>query len=253
MSRSQPENEVQVNPCKHWFSFDAGDGKGFKSYDKVAKKNNITALPFRFLVLDKLTTITGFNEPENIGYYSNEIRNIKTDKLTVRSKNGIEAEGVYEEIKAKLGTKGASFCQSVYVMFFDGKIPTLGNIKMQGASLENWFAFCKENNIMEVAVQVKTANEKKKGKVVYFEPVFEKMTVKEETSNAATEMDKELQEYLKAYLERNQTSTEAVKHENKTEDTHEEKPKQEAYKYPDAPATSGVDINLEDDNEDMPF
>lgn len=250
MSRSQPENEVQVNPCKHWFQWDGGDGKGFKSYDKVAKKNNITALPFRFLVLDKLTTVVGFNEPENIGYYSNEIRNIKTDKLTVRSKNGIEAEGTWEEVKAKLGTKGAAFCQSVYVMFFDGKTPTLGNIKMNGASLENWFSFCKENNIMEIAVQVKTANEKKKGKVVYYEPVFEKMTVKEETNIAATEMDKELQEYLKAYLERNQTSTEAVKHENKVEEKATESKEEHSNKIEEKDSFLS---SLDDDGEDAPF
>ena len=250
MSRSQPENEVQVNPCKHWFQWDGGDGKGFKSYDKVAKKNNITALPFRFLVLDKLTTVVGFNEPENIGYYSNEIRNIKTDKLTVRSKNGIEAEGTWEEVKAKLGTKGAAFCQSVYVIFFDGKTPTLGNIKMNGASLENWFSFCKENNIMEIAVQVKTANEKKKGKVVYYEPVFEKMTVKEETNIAATEMDKELQEYLKAYLERNQTSTEAVKHENKVEEKATESKEEHSNKIEEKDSFLS---SLDDDGEDAPF
>jgi hypothetical protein len=251
MSRSKPEDEVQVNPCKHWFSFDAGDGKGFKSYDKVAKKNNITALPFRFLVLDKLTTVTGFNEPENIGYYSNEIRNIKTDKLTVRSKNGIEAEGTWEQVKAKLGTKGASFCQSVYVMFFDGKTPTLGNIKMQGASLENWFAFCKENNIMEVAVQVKKANEKKKGKVFYYEPVFEVMAIKDETNQAAIELDVTLQEYLKGYLERNKTSTEEVKHEATPDVVAEVNTAKTVTKTADDDFIS--EINGVDEDDDMPF
>jgi len=39
MSRSNP-NEELVNPCKYWFQWDGGDGKGFKSYDKTTKKNN---------------------------------------------------------------------------------------------------------------------------------------------------------------------------------------------------------------------
>ncbi len=251
MSRSNPSEEVQVNPCKHWFQWDGGDGKGFKSYDKATKTNNITPLPFRFLVLDRLTTVTGFNEPENIGYYSNEIRNIKSDKLTVRSKNGIEAEGTWEEIKAKLGTKGANFCQSVYVLFFDGKTPTLGNIKMQGASLENWFNFCKENNIMEIAIQVKSTKESKKGKVVYYEPIFEKMDVSEATNNAAIEVDKELQEYLKGYLERNKTTVEPVKHEA-AQATEVKSEAVKAESVSDEFKNAGAAFSG-DDNEDLPF
>jgi len=254
MSRSNPSSEVQVNPCKHWFQWDGGDGKGFKSYDKATKTNNITPLPFRFLVLDRLTTVVGFNEPEKIGYYSNEIRSIKTDKLVVRSKKGIEAEGTWEEVKAKLGTKGAAFCQSVYVLFFDGKTPTLGNIKMNGASLENWFSFCKENNIMEVAVQVKSANEKKKGKVIYYEPVFEEMVVSEATNNAAIEVDKELQTYLKGYLERNKTTTEAPKAETTTQVAEV---KAEAVEIPKNEFTEGINEGTFntgfDDNDDLPF
>lgn len=253
MSRSNPNEEAQPNPCKHWFQWDGGDGNGFKSYDKVAKTNHITPLPFTFLVLDRLTTITGFNEPEKIGYFSNEIRNLKTDKLTVRSKNGIEAEGTYEEVKAKLGTKGAAFCQSVYVMFFEGKTPTLGNIKMQGASLENWFAFCKENNIMEVAVKVKTSNEKKKGRVVYHEPVFEKTTVKDETNQAAIEIDKELQSFLKSYLERNQTSTEVTKAPEKAEESKVEAQRVNSKPEINEPEIKDKPFSSTFDEEDLPF
>lgn len=248
MSRSNP-NENAVNPCNKWFQWDGGDGKGLKSYNKETKTNDITPIPFKFLVLDRLITVIGYNEPEKIGYYANEIRNMKTDKLTVRSKNGVEAEGTYEEVKAKLGTKGLSFAQSCYIAYFEGKVLTLGNIKMSGAALENWFNFCKTNKIEEIGVTLKGAKEAKKGKVIYYEPVFEPLVIKEETNNAAIELDKELQEYLKAYLERNQTSTEAVKHENKVEG--EEKPKQEPHKYPDPPETSNVDFTVDDDQ--MPF
>jgi len=249
MSRSAP-NENAVNPCSRWYQWDGGDGKGLKSYNKETKKNDITPLPFKFLLLDSLVTVTGYNEPEKIGYYANEIRNMKTDKLTVRSKNGVEAEGTYEEVKAKLGTKGLSFAQSCYIAYFEGKNLTLGNIKMTGAALQNWFDFCKGNKMDEIGVILKEAKEAKKGKVVYYEPVFASMTIKEDTNNAAIELDKELQEYLKAYLERNQTSTEAVKHENKVED---EKPKQEPHKYPDPPENTSVDFINSDDDDGMPF
>lgn len=255
MSRSNP-NEELINPCKHFFQWDGGDGKGFKIYDKETKKNVITPLPFKFLVLDRLTTITGYNEPEKIGYYSNEIRDIKNDMLTVRSKNGIEATGTYEEIKAKLSAKGASYCQSVYIMFFVGKEAVLGNIKMTGASLENWFSFCKENKIMEVGVQVKSANEKKKGKVVYYEPVFSVLDIKPATNELAIEIDKPLQEYLKAYLAKNKSTTETtaehVKPESKLEIKAEDKPKIDPlpkdFDVDEKPIVGGGD-----DDENEPF
>lgn len=252
MSRSNP-NEELINPCKHWFQWDGGDGKGFKSYDKETKKNVITPLPFKFLILDRLTTVVGFNEPEQIGYYSNEIRDLK-DQLTVRSKNGIEAKGTWEQVKAQLGTKGASYAQSVYIMFYQGKEAVLGNIKMSGAALENWFGFCKENKIMEIGVQVRTTNEKKKGKVVYFEPVFEAIKVSEASNAAAVEMDKELQAYLVSYLEKNKTTAEAVetKSEPKTETKEEvkaevKKEEKEEVKHEDINTAGAID------DDDLPF
>jgi len=252
MSRSNP-NENAVNPCKHWFQWDGGDGKGFKAYDKENKKNVITPLPFKFLILDRLTTVTGFNEPENIGYYSNEIRNIKEDILTVRSKNGIEAKGTWEQVKAQLGSKGASFAQSVYIMFYQGKEAVLGNIKMSGAAIENWFAFCKENKIMEIGVNVKSANPKKKGKVEYFEPVFEAIKVSEASNNAAVEMDKELQAYLVEYLEKNKTSVDAfeTKSEPKADQPKHEVVKQESEKEPDI--VKGTFVGSADDDDGLPF
>ncbi len=251
MSRSNP-NEELVNPCKNFFQWDGGDGQGFKRYDKETKTNIITPLPFKFLVLDRLTTVTGFNEPEKIGYYSNEIRDIKNDILTVRSKNGIEAVGTYEDVKAKLSAKGASYCQSVYVMFFIGKEPTLGNIKMSGASLENWFAFCKENKIMEIGVQVKSTNEKKKGKVVYYEPVFEALKVSDSTNQAAVELDKVLQEYLTGYLLKNKSTVTLPEAETKAEPAKEQ-PKQEAKAEAKTEEVDITTANLGDDDSDLPF
>lgn len=205
MSRSNPTDEI-VNPCKHWFQFDSDQGRGLKKYNKELKQNEFTPMPFKFLTLDRLITTTGYNEPQAIGYYSNEVRNIK-DRLTVRSKNGVEAEGTWEEVKAKLGSQGLDFCQSVYIAFYEGKTLTLGNIKMKGASLGKWFDFCKENKINEIGVNLEGATKNKKGKIEFFEPVFKSMKVTEATDKAAIDIDKELQTYLTAYLLRNNSPT----------------------------------------------
>ena len=139
-------------------------------------------------------------------------------------------------------------------MFFDGKTPTLGNIKMQGAALENWFSFCKENNVMDIAIQVKTANEKKKGKVIYYEPVFEKMDVSEATNKLAVEIDAQLQEYLKGYLERNQTSVEAPKAEAKVADEAKSVVKAETItKEEQSNKDDWENAMSKDDFEDVPF
>lgn len=257
MSRSNPNEDVAINPCKHWFQWDGGDGKGFKQYDKEAKKNIIHPLPFKFLLLDKLITITGYNEPRGIGYYSNEVRSLK-DKLIVRSKDGVEAEGSWEEVKAKIGTQGANFAQSVYIMFYVDKQPMLGNIKMSGAALETWFDFCKNNKVNEIGIQVKTTNTKKKGKVEYFEPVFEAMKITEASNKFAVEMDKELQTYLTAYLIRNSTSVEAPKIEEKQPEINPQKQETKPEEKGDLPwekneNNSNTIVTNADDSEEAPF
>lgn len=192
-----------------WFSW-SGDKGLFQEYNKEEKKNYSVPLPFNFLVLDSLITVTGYNEPEKVGYYSNEVRNIK-DKLTVRTKNGIEFEGEYAQVKEKLGAKGCDYCQSVYIMFFGpDKKPTLGNIKMKGAALGPWIELQKSNKVMEIGISVKSAKEEKKGKVVYQVPIFSPIKVSEASNQQAVELDKELQDYLTAYLLRNQSPTSKI-------------------------------------------
>ena len=201
MSRSNP-NENLVNPAKFFYEWDGGDG-GFKYFDKsLGEKGEKVKqeLPFTFIPLDVLVTIKGFNESEQKGYWSNEIRqfDIKTGILTVRSKAGVEMIGTYEQVKAKLGTKGADYCQSVYCATkgADGKL-VLNNIQIKGAALGAWIEFVKKNNINEVAVAVKDMVKKKKGRVDYVEPVFSAVKIKEETNQEAIELDKLLQEYLR--------------------------------------------------------
>ena len=259
MSRSNPNEDVNlVNPAKFYLEWKGKEG-GFEYWDKTSKTNVNMPLPFTFIPLCTCVTLKGYNKKKETGFWSNEVRDITKDKFVVKGKikNGsIETyfEGLYKDLKEKLELNKINYVQSVYIAYKSkGGELQLANIQIKTSALGPWIEFCKKNNINEIGVQVKSFTKEQNGDVSFVAPVYTPVKISDDTNNAAIELDKELQEYLKAYLERNQTSTEAVKHENKTEDTHEEKPKQEAYKYPDAPATSGVDINLEDDNEDMPF
>ena len=258
MSRSNPEEDVNlVNPAKFFLEWKGKDG-GFEYWDKVAKKNVDMPLPFTFIPLCTCITLKGYNQKKDIGYWSNEIRDIQKDKLTVKGKNNntksIEThfEGIYKDLKEQLELNKINYVQSVYIAYkAKGGDLQLANIQIKTSALGPWINFCKKNNINECGVTVKSFTNEKNGSVDFVAPVYTAVKISEVTNKQAIELDKELQEYLKAYLERNQTSTEAVKHENKVEG--EEKPKQEPHKYPDKEEASSVDFTKDDDDQDLPF
>lgn len=198
MSRSH--NTELHNPSVRNFEWN-GESGGFRYFDKsLGEKGERVQvdLPFRFLALDCLNTIRGYDDRNQSGYWANEVRNIKTDKLIVRNKKGVVFEGLYADLR-ETGTK---YCQSVYIAFYKDDKLVIGNLALTGAALSAWIDFRKKAKIYEGAIQVKEMIEGRKGKTVYQTPVFQMITVKEETEQQAIELDKELQEYLKAYFER---------------------------------------------------
>lgn len=257
MSRSNPTEQV-INPSKYFFSWNGGDG-GFRYYDKTKgeKGENVTVpYPFDFLVLDTCVTLKGYNEPENKGYWSNEVKSmdIGKAKFTVRSKSGIECIGSYKECKEKLGTKGLDYVASVYVAYKSKEGLVMANLQLKGAAVGPWINFCKANDINKIAVRVDSHTEEKKGRVSFFAPVFKAITkVSEEMENSAQELDKTLQAYLSAYFERQnglneQTIEQAVDSANKPQEQQKEQPKTAA-----AAESPVVYDNNDDDLGDLPF
>ena len=207
MSRSNP-TENAVNPAQKFIEWSGSEGK-FKYYDKEKKENVFIELPFYFLPLDVLSTTKGYDEKAGLGFYSNEIRNTKTDMLTVRTKNGVVMTGLYETVKEKLSSRGLDYVQSVYVAIKEGKDYVLANLQLKGSALGPYIEFCKGKKMSEIGVSVKKANPMKKGATKYFEPVYEVLKVSEAANEVAIALDKELQEYLVPYLAKN-ASTVAV-------------------------------------------
>lgn len=209
MSRSNPTVAL-LNPAKKFIEWSGSEGK-FKFYDKDKKESVFIELPFTFLVLDRLSTCKGWNESDKIGYWSNEVRNTKTDLITVRSKNGIVMTGVYEQVKEKLSSKGLDYIQSVYVCIKEGKDYIMANLQLKGSALGPFIEFSNQNNINEIAIQVKSFTNEKKGATKYMAPVYSAIKVAEATNQIALDMDKELQEYLSVYLSKNNSeSTETI-------------------------------------------
>lgn len=211
MSRSVNTDRTP-NPAKRFLKWDS-DSKSFKYWDKElphatdsSKKgaNVLIPLPFQFLVLDTLHTITGFSDADQAGIYSNEIRDIKKQVLSVKIGKTEAIRGLYDDIKGKVS--GANYAQSVYIAFFDKdsegkKSLVIGNLKLTGASLGPWIDFCKTHKPTEGAIKVVTTTPGKKGKVTWDAPVFEAIAVKPETDTKAMELDGILQNYLKEYFD----------------------------------------------------
>lgn len=207
------------NPATRFFEIKNGE---LQYYDKSQKDTPLKGIipvkkPFTFLVLDILVCIRGFNEAEKTGFYSNEIRNLKEEILTVRTKKGIEAQGLYDAIKDKLKVSGGKYGQSCYMAYKDesGKL-VIGNIYFSGSSLaggktrdlkdvEGWMAF--RNNykaqLYKGAVTLLPETiECKKGKNLYHVPLFKLIEVTPETDLKAIELNKILQEYLASYFKK---------------------------------------------------
>jgi hypothetical protein len=195
---SRSNNTDVKNPAAKFFQWSGDEGK-IKSYNKETKETTFSEIPFTFLVLDRLITIAGYSDDDKSGFWSNEIRNTKTEVLTVRTKAGIRKTGLYEDVKTLVGAK---FAQSLYIAFFDeDKQLKIGNFKLVGCAVSAWIEFCKSNDIYKGAVRIVGTEEGQKGKTTYFSPVFQMQeAIKPETESTAIRLDEELQTYLKSYF-----------------------------------------------------
>lgn len=201
MSRSN--NTELINPAKYFFEWVGSEGK-IKYFDKNKGEKGervFLDLPFTFLVLDKLSTIKGFSDADQSGFWSNEVRNTKIEPFTVRTKKGIVATGLYETLAGVLNA-GAAYCQSVYIAYYDGGELVIANFQIHGSAIGAWIEFCKKNKVYDKAVTITGATAMKKGKTDYFVPVYAAKEISEETNLKAIELDRELQEYLSAYFKK---------------------------------------------------
>jgi len=196
------------NPAKHFLKWKGSEG-GFEYFDKTRGEKGekvLVKLPFSFMALDTMATVKGYSDTEQSGFWSNEVRNIGKDTLTVRTKNGIAAKGVYSEVMANKACTGAKFCQSVYIVAtIEGK-SVIANIQMMGTALSAWIDFGKANKIFKGAIKVASMKEGKKGATKYQTPIFEAIEVTPEADEKAKAMAEELKAYLDIYFGKSKES-----------------------------------------------
>ena len=188
------------NPAQKFLEWKS-DQKGFSYYDKGLSKNVEVSLPFKFVFLDELSTVKGWNDASNSGIFANEVKYLSKEKMTVKSfKGGEIAQGYYNEIKDRVKNSGGHYSKSIYIMLEDG---ALANIQLKGSATQQWGEFVKANrqSITRTWINVASATESKKGKVVFSIPNFTiGADIEDLDARDADAKFDELESYLKTYL-----------------------------------------------------
>lgn len=198
MSFSEPTIK---NPSQKFIDFKSDTGH-FQYYDKETEKSISVPFPIYFIVLDELSTISGFCEKTGSGIYSNEVHRISDEPLNVRTfKGGEGASGLYKDISDRIKVLGGKFTKSVYAMLiYKDKAPEMVNFKFRGASFSAWLD--KKIDTSKTIIGITGTVEATKGKTVYNVPVFKAFKMTEDLALQATAMDHELQDYLRLYKSR---------------------------------------------------
>jgi hypothetical protein len=199
-NRRQAFAQPQSNPSTKFLEWKSNE-KCFEFYDKENKVKVPVPLPFKFLALDELHSVKGWSDSCQSAIYSNEVKFISKEILTVKPFKGNEiAKGLYSDIKEKIKAAGAHYVKSIYIMLEDG---SLANIQLKGAACQSWGEFTKKNRsrLPDEWVTVTKAIEGKKGAVKFYTPdfTFDK-SLSESEMDLADEAFGILETYLKAYL-----------------------------------------------------
>ena len=210
-------SQPTTNPATRFFEWKSNE-KTFVYFDKDTKTNVTVPLPFKFLVLDELHTIKGWNDATESGIYANEVKFISRDEMVVKPFKGNEiARGLYKDIKEKAKAAGGHYVKSIYIMLEDGSI---ANLQLKGAACQTWgdFTAKSKTRLVDEWVSVVGFDEAKKGSVKYTTPIFGYLaSLGGAEADLADEAFNTLEAYLKTYL----AKAEAVA-EVETEEAHDD-------------------------------
>lgn len=210
------------NPATKFIEWKSND-KAFEYYDKEAQKKVAIPLPFKFLVLDELHTVKGWNDATSSSIYSNEVKFISKEIMTVKPFKGNEiAKGLYKDIKEKIIAAGGHYTKSIYIMLEDG---SLANLQLKGSSTQAWGDFTQKtrSRLPEEWVIVKTAKDGKKGAVKFSMPDFTfERTLSDAENEQADGCFDTLEAYLKAYLVKSEPAVEQEFSNDETEDLQDD-------------------------------
>lgn len=204
------------------------DDKGFRYYDKAKKDQVSIKLPISFVALDDFIGISG-GEMDDIGKFHPVTSGIVAhlNKTLVVNKDGNTiATGKWADIKEKVKAEGGRYTVYTYAIFES----ELVCFKLAGAALAAWFEKGEGDGIVVIK-----AEQKKKGAITYYAPIFETkdLTDKEIKKLEASDEVKRFDEYAEA------KKAQKFRDEKEEEESKEEKPQ--------------PNLNEHDDSDDDPF
>ena len=260
MSLSEPK---LTNPVTKFITFKSEKNK-FVYWDKEQEKNIEVQMPIYFIVLDELTTIRGYHPVSGSGIYSNEIKYLGDEILNVKSFKGnlYNIVGKYSDIKDSIKANGGKYAKSIYAALITGKNSIeMVNFNFSGSSVSEWIE--KKINTEQFGIRINETTQQQGKKDVYYVPVFNKLNFPEgELMQKAIEMDKKLQEYLRAYRnikedELNQNTSDL---ESENEHSEQDRMTTQDYTetfYPDMVSEDSRKIKEQEENlnvtDDLPF
>jgi hypothetical protein len=177
-----------------WYFWDknANDGEG---------ENVMVDMPFSFMWLETATSFSGYHDKLEKGIYSNEVLDIKTQKLTVRCNNETLNEGLYNSIKDAVKGVGGKYCQAVYGLMATDEGYEIVRFLMTGASASAWIAFNNDasNKTKAISCTGKKEVEMKTG-ATYDAPIFSYIKGTEDFLTEADNRYLEVKEYFEYVL-----------------------------------------------------
>lgn len=209
MSRLNPDK--QQNPAEVFYRWNGSEGL-IEWYDKMEEQTRQVQLPFQFLLLDELAKVGGWSDEADSNIYSNEVKNIAREPVTVRTGgSNVIAQGLYTDIKDTVKAKGGHYLASLYIACKDENEELyVANLSLKGAALSAWMDFSRKagNDVYKKAIIIRDAAEGQKGSITYKYPVFDLNAISEEADERAKELTQTLQEYLDTKQTRNIAQTE---------------------------------------------
>ena len=204
------EVTTNVNPTSKFLEWKSNN-KSFSFWNKELKKNEEVKLPLTFMVLEEYHKISGFSDADQTGIYSNEVLQIGTEEMEVRTFKGrIIAKGLYKDIKGAVNAAGGNYHKSIYAVTNEWE---LINISFKGACVSQWSTFIEKGAWKRLAdewVSIESSNDHQKGMVKYSTPNFAFNSSLSDTEyKVVEEKATQLQDYMNKYFKAEEIEVEA--------------------------------------------
>ena len=217
-SRNSEGTSVTEHPSKYRISF-KGDSGEWEIYNKSSKeKHRVAHDKLIFMPLIRTSGAAGYYEPANMGYWSNEIQDSRTEIIEVKGNDGnVFAKGLWSNIKETCNARKIDFIANLYVAVKLEGVYELAVIELKTTALVAFGDFAKQlakggksNAVYNTAVKVASIENKKKGAVKYVVPTFVAQAVSEQGMAESGKLADVAIAYLEEYFGKEQPAEGAV-------------------------------------------